>query len=186
MPVFRKSPLILREGLIFPYLGGAQFMQWWAANRPEPLPIGVMLPQSTEQVLHPDRYGTDLPVPVAFADSADDVLFEDTLGALETAILLAVLRDADQAALDLPLGWGGDRYRVYRSSDGPALVWYSVWDGAPQADRFLKQAEAGLVPRARPGYRITAAAVPVAGAAGVRVVHAPAAWAGWTALPSVR
>jgi hypothetical protein len=174
MPVFAKAPLILREGLIFPYLGGAEFMRWWAANRKEALPIGALIPVSTEQVLHPDRYaGQDLPVRVAFADSSTNVMYEDTLGELETQILLAVLRGAESASLDSPLGWGGDRYRVYRTPDGPALVWLTAWDGQAQADRFRERMASGFVARARPGYRVTVTPELVAGKPGVRITNAP-------------
>jgi hypothetical protein len=185
MPVFAGAPLILREGLIFPYLAGAEFMRWWAVNREEPLPIGALLPLSTEQVLHPDRYASaDLPAPVRFADSAGTILHEDTLGELEIQILLAVLRSANEAALDRPIGWGGDRYRVYEAATGPALVWYSSWDSQPVADRFLQQMREGFVPRPRPGYKASADAVLVSGKPGVRLVHAPEDWSGWSNLPA--
>lgn len=186
MPVFAGAPLILREGLIFPYLAGADFMRWWAASQSDPLPIGVRLPSSTEQVLHPDRYARgDLPVTVRFADSLGTILHEDTLGELETHVLMAVLRGAGEAALDRPLGWGGDRYRVYRTPAGPALVWYSVWDGEPLAARFAAEMRDRFVPRTVPDYRATVDQLELAGRAGVRVVLAPAAWSSWAALPEV-
>ncbi len=177
MPIFARAPLVLRESLIFPYVSGAEFMRWWAVSGHPPLPGRGELPVSTEQVLHPDRYPADLPVAVRFADSTPaDVLFEDTLGELEIQILLASLRGGDRAALDAPLGWGGDRYRVYRTADGPALVWISVWDGPAQADRFRGQAEAGFRAMSRPGYRAVVEALQVGRNPGVRVVHAPTAW----------
>jgi hypothetical protein len=187
MPVFAKAPLILREGLIFPYLGGAEFMLWWSQNGHAVLPLGSQLPLSTEQVLHPERYvGKDTPVLVRFADSTADVLYEDTLGELEIDILLAVLRGSEEAALAVPLGWGGDRYRVYRTPDGPALVWYLAWDGQPMADRFRQQMTSGFIPRARPGYRASVEALTIGGKPGLRIVHAPLAWPGRMALPAVR
>ena len=33
-------------------------------------------------------------------------------------------------------GWDGDRYRLVKTSDGPVLEWFSVWDDAASADRF--------------------------------------------------
>jgi hypothetical protein len=187
MPVFAKAPLVLREGLIFPYLGGAEFMLWWSQNERTALPLGSQLPLSTEQVLHPDRYlGRDLPVPIRFADSTTDVLYEDTLGELEIDILLAVLRGSEAAALAVPLGWGGDRYRVYRTPDGPALIWYLVWDGQPMADRFRQQMAAGFIRRAHSGYRVTVEPVAIGGRPGLRIVHAPLAWPGRIPLPAVR
>ena len=176
MPIFARAPLVLRESLIFPYVSGAEFMRWWAASGHAALPARGELPVSTEQVLHPDRYPGDLPVTVRFADSTADVMFEDSFGELETQILLASFRGAGQANLDAPIGWGGDRYRVYRTPEGPALVWLTAWDGAPQAERFRAAAEQGFRALSRPGYRASVASMPVETRPGVRVIHAPAGW----------
>jgi hypothetical protein len=175
MPIFAKAPLVLRESLIFPYVSGAEFMRWWAQGRRSPLPGRDELPISTEQVLHPDRYPADQPVPVTFPDSTATVLFEDTFGELETQILLASFRGSPQATTDLPIGWGGDRYRVYETPGGPALVWLTVWDGEPQRDRFKAAVEEGFRKIARPGYRVSVESVSLAGRAGVRVEHKPTA-----------
>ncbi len=185
MAVFASAPLVLREALVFPYLEGAEFMRWWSENRARPLPAPDELPVSSEQVLHPDRYvGHDLPVALAYADSSSEVLHEDTLGELEIQILLASMRGADEASYDQALGWGGDRYRVSRSPTGLALIWYSVWDGVPQADRAQRLLRDGFV-TPRPGYRFTVDRVDIGGLPGVRVIHAPIDWSGWAAPPSV-
>jgi hypothetical protein len=174
MPVFSEAPLVLKESLIFPYLGGAEFMRWWEANRPEALPIGAQLPLSTEQVLHPERYAAaDVPVAVAFADSSADVMYEDTLGELEIQILLAVLRGGEVATVDRPIGWGGDRYRVVRTPQGPALEWITVWDGQPQADRFRQVMEGPFAARARRGYLVAVSGDSVGGKPAVSVTHRP-------------
>jgi hypothetical protein len=151
-------------------------MRWWAASGHPPLPTRAELPVSTEQVLHPDRYPADAPVTVRFADSTAEVLFEDSFGELETHILLASFRGADQASLDTPIGWGGDRYRVYRTPDGPGLVWLTVWDGAPQAERFRSQVDTGFKALRRKGYAVLVETVTIDGKPGVRVVHGPAGW----------
>ena len=181
MPVFSRAPLVLREALIFPYVAGAEFMRWWKAERRTPLPRRDELPRSTEQVLHPDRYPADVPVRLRFSDSAA-AQFEDTLGELESAVLLAAFRGAAQASLDLPLGWGGDRYRLYSTPSGPALVWFSVWDGAPQRDRFLAAAREGLGQVKRAGYRVEVTPMAIDGRAGIRMVHAPEGWGGKPAI----
>ena len=173
MPIFARAPMVLRESLIFPYVSGAEFMRWWALGGRPPLPAREELPRSTEQVLHPDRYPADGPVTVAFPDSTEKVLFEDTFGELETQILLASFRGADQAVLELPIGWGGDRYRVYETDGGPALVWLTAWDGEPQRDRFRTAAEAGFRKLGRPGYRVSVEPVALGGRPGVRVEHRP-------------
>jgi len=186
MEVFRTAPLVLREGLVFPYLDGARFVHWWTQTHEAALPSTPELPVSTEQVLHTERYAAgDGPVALRFTDAQNDGLYEDTIGELEIAVLLAIFRGADQASWDAPLGWGGDRYRVYRTPDGPALVWYVVWDGTQFADRFAGVAGPGFGARARIGYRVSTEVLTLDSLPVVRVVHAPAGWAGWRALPKI-
>jgi uncharacterized protein DUF6782 len=188
MQVFARAPLALREELIFPYLNGAEFMRWWdSAKTGQPLPTLSALPRSTEQILHPARYAAnDAPVRVRFADSTADVLYEDTLGELEIQVLATVLRGGGEVLTDTPLGWGGDRFRIYRSSAGPALVWYTEWDDSASATRFRGGVGVRLSARERAGYRTSVEPVPGLERPTVRVVIAPAEWNGWAALPKLR
>jgi hypothetical protein len=186
MPVFRSAPLILRESLIFPYLQGAEFMHWWAQSPfRDTLPYGRRMPQSTEQIIHPERYArNDLPVELVYP-AASDVLYEDVLGENEIRVVLAHLAGSDEVQTVVPIGWGGDRYRLYRSSGGPALVWYVVWDDAASAGRFLRSAGAGLRHTPRRQYRAALDSLDVGGRAATRYVLAPADWPKWTDLPAV-
>lgn len=186
MPVFRSAPLILRESLIFPYLQGAEFMHWWAQSPfRDTLPYGRRMPQSTEQIIHPERYArNDLPVELVYP-AASDVLYEDVLGENEIRVVLAHLAGSDEVQTVVPIGWGGDRYRLYRSSGGPALVWYVVWDDAASAGRFLRSAGAGLRHTPRRQYRAALDSLDVDGRAATRYVLAPADWPKWTDLPAV-
>jgi hypothetical protein len=186
MPVFRDAPLILRESLIFPYLQGAEFMHWWAQSPfRDTLPYGRRMPQSTEQIIHPERYArNDLPVELAYP-AASDVVYEDVLGENEIRVVLAHLAGSDEVQTVVPIGWGGDRYRLYRSSGGPALVWYVVWDDAASAGRFLRSAGAGLRHTPRRQYRAALDSLDVDGRAATRYVLAPADWPKWTDLPAV-
>jgi hypothetical protein len=84
----------------------------------------------------------------------------------------------------LPIGWGGDRYRLYQSAKGPALVWYVVWDDARSAERFLRSA-AGLRITARRGYRSSLDSLAVGGRPVTRYVLAPSGWERWEKLPEV-
>ncbi|HTG49405.1 MAG TPA: hypothetical protein VL915_02865, partial [Gemmatimonadales bacterium] len=185
MPVFREAPLILRESLIFPYLQGAEFMHWWAESPfRDTLPYGRRMPQSTEQILHPERYArSDLPVGLAFP-AESDVLYEDVLGENEIRVVLAHLAGSDEVQTVLPLGWGGDRYRLYQTTGGPALVWYATWDEAASAGRFLRSA-AGLRRTPRPQYRAALDSLDLEGRAATRYVLAPSGWARWRELPAV-
>ncbi len=186
MKVFASAPLVIREGLIFPYVGGADFARWWRTNRPGTQPFGPGIPVSTEQVLHPERLARgDGPVDVRFAGDTTDVIHDDTVGELEIAILRSTLAGINEVPTDPAMGWGGDRLRVYRSAAGPALVWYTAWDTPRDAELFMTRIVEPLVATKRSGYRADAVATPVAGRSGVRVVIAPADWAGWGAVPGV-
>src|SRR6266496_4283976 len=56
MNVFGSAPLWLRESIIFPYLGRAEFVRWFEREYPRKQPHGALMPISTEQILHPARY----------------------------------------------------------------------------------------------------------------------------------
>lgn len=191
MQVFARTPLALRFELIFPYLYGAAFVRWWdSARAGHPLPGLAELPQSTEQILHPSRYAEgDRPVALRFADSSADVLFEDTLGESGVQTLAAVLRGDVEVRTDPAAGWGGDRFRAYRTAEGPALVWYLAWDDSTAAARFEEETGSRLRARSRPGYRTAIERVRSDGPGPgpvIRVAIAPAAWAGWRRLPPLR
>jgi hypothetical protein len=186
MPIFRRAPLLVREALIFPYLEGTAFMHWWeTSSHADTLPYGPRMPVSSEQILHPDRYQKgDKPIPLGFpADSA--VVWQDGLGENEIRILLAKLAGSDEVQTVVPIGWGGDRYRVYRSPEGFALIWFVVWDDARASERFLRAAGPGLRGSVRQGYRATVDSLAVEGKPATRYVLAPAAWNRWSSLPTI-
>jgi hypothetical protein len=187
MPVFAGAPLLVRETLIFPYLDGAEFMRWWGTSPfADSLPSGPRMPASTEQILHPDRYlRHDQPVTLRFTGGAPRI-YQDGLGEMEIRVLGAQLRrEAEVPRTVVPLGWGGDLYGVYDSPDGPALVWYVVWDDAPSGDRFAAGTGALLGARSRPGYRARFERLRVDGRPATRFVMAPASWSQWKSLPEV-
>ena len=184
MKVFRSAPLVLREGLIFPYLTGAEFARWHRANR-RGQPFDPPMPVSTEQILHPDRLARgDAPVALRFTGDSAGVIHEDTFGELEIAILRASLAGIGEVPTDLPLGWGGDRMRVYRWPAGPALVWYSVWDTPRDAELFRQRIGDRVAALVRAGYRGTSVPIDVGGRPGVRIVFAPTDWGRWDSLPA--
>jgi hypothetical protein len=185
MPVFARAPLVLRRTLLFPYLEGAEFMHWWRASMgQDAMPWGNRMPVSTEQVLHPDRYRRrDAPVELRFI-SGPAPLYEDLLGELEGRILEAELTGASTDPAGA-LGWGGDRYRLYDTSEGPALVWYAVWDEARHGERFASRVGLPFTARARAGYRALVEPIEVGGRPAIRLIHAPVDWAGWASPPLV-
>jgi len=197
MKIFAQAPLWLRESLLFPYLGGAEFVRWFEREHPGEQPYGRRMPVSTEQILHPSRYAKgDAPTELAFArPPSDTVRYEDDLGEFETRLLLTqFLGDETEAGL-LASGWGGDRYQVLgRAAD--VLVWYTVWDDRVAADRFAKGLERAWGKRRSGGAtgpqglpdgprRSEIKRLVIDGRPAVRLVDAPAGWRGWKNLPRV-
>jgi len=189
MPRFAAAPLVVREGLMFPYIEGAEFMRWWGADtgKSGTVPFGARMPVSTEQILHPERYQKgDGPAVVAFAPSeSGQVLHEDALGELEIRLMGATLAGRGTVSYQPPLGWAGDRYRVIAAEGGPALVWYLAFDDSQSAARFRASIGQRLAGIRRPGYRATLEARPIGAREGVRFIIAPEGWTGWTAPPAL-
>jgi hypothetical protein len=188
MPVFKTAPTLVREGLIFPYLAGADFMRWWmGSEHRDTVPYGRLLPVSTEQVLHPSRYGRgDQPVLLRFKQPGDSATtYEDVLGEFEIRILSAELNNVPDVSTVVPIGWGGDRFRTWRLPGGAAFVWYSTWDDSASAQQFLVRTAGALARKRRLGYRLDIRPLKLGPHPAVRVVLAPTAWTGWAHVPEV-
>jgi len=191
MQQFSKAPLWLREGLVFPYLGGADFVIWYRRKYfDESILDPLHMPTSTEQILHPDRYAAkDEPTDLSFTGpKVDTVQYEDNLGEFETRLLFQQWLNDEAEAARLAQGWDGDRYQVL-GDKADALVWYSVWDDGVAAARFAHGLERAWAKRraSEPaGRRSEIQQLAIQGRPGVRLVDAPAIWKGWTTLPAVR
>jgi len=187
MKEFARAPLWLREGLVFPYLGGADFMVWFRHRSHRSILDSI--PRSTEQILHPDRYAEhDEPTDVSFVPGqSDTVQWEDNLGEFETRLLFQQLLGDEAEATSLATGWDGDRYQVL-GPKSDALVWYSVWDDAGAAARFAAGLQRAWAKRrsGRTARRSEIKQLTVDGRLVVRLVDAPADWKGWRAIPTVR
>jgi hypothetical protein len=74
--------------------------------------------------------------------------YSNSLGRMETGVLLQQVVGAGSAGL--ARGWDGDRFALIEGADGPALVWFSVWDDADARDRFAAalRPALGKLPRA--------------------------------------
>lgn len=179
-PVFRRAPPVIRETLLFPYLAGVDFVHaLWSARRPMdryPAPLDSLLPQSTEQVMHPEERfiaRRDPPVAVAPADVPGDWRVEraDDLGQLETAIFLD--QHLGAGARTAAEGWGGDHCVLLMNPEGAdVILWRSVWDTPAAADRFAAAVRRAAARRA--DRNVNVAREEIDGRPGVRVVDAPA------------
>ncbi len=181
---YARAPMVIREGLTFPYIEGADFVRWFDNVYPGKVPFGHAMPLSTEQVLHHDRYQRgDLPLTVRFTHDSGVPIFEDTFGEFDIDLLRTKLTGEATVHTDPAIGWGGDRLRIYRTPAGPALVWMTVWDDAASGAQFQSAVGTPLSANPRTGYRIAVERRAVGRHPGVRVVVAPAAWEGWKSLP---
>ena len=169
LKVLLAMPPILRESLLFPYTMGLGFVQgmqaqggWDAVNK-----AFVQPPDSTEQILHPDKYfAHEVPVPVTFPKTLASGLgagwkvgLEDSFGEFQMQVWLKQNTTVPAAAaIDAAAGWGGDRVAALNGPDGAwAVVFKAVWDTAADAAAFETVATpivekladpAGLVPGA--------------------------------------
>jgi len=146
-PALADAPPVFRETLLFPYVEGAAFVQAvWRERDGRPAPFGELLPLSTEQIFEwAGEGGPDLPILVKVPRfPGSRVLLENSLGALESRILLESLGVAPVSGGGAP-GWGGDRWALIESDEGIAgLLWVSVWDTAGDRDRYADALAHGL------------------------------------------
>ncbi len=131
----------------FPYWYGPGFVEslheqggWATVNAAYSNP-----PQTSEQILHPDRYLAGEQSQVVDLPALDDVLGDDwrqvgngILGEYVTFYYLYqhVPTESARIAAD---GWGGDRYIAYSNSSGTAfaLVLRTAWDTTSDRDEFV-------------------------------------------------
>ena len=205
MPVFAAAPPIIQEGLLFPYLAGAQFMRDFDArrSRPDEEPYGDRMPISTAQVLHPHVYTSHQePERLGFAglSARDTLVYDDDFGEFETRVALLTWGVDTAVAVAAAMGWNGDRYEVLGTPAGSAVLWVTAWTTPADAAEFARALVAGWARRtgvaapAGDGAEYGAGSgarrwrverLVLRGASVVRLVDAPARWSGWARLPGV-
>lgn len=147
--VLDAAPAYLSTSLYFPYERGIEFVNsLFLAGGEEAVDAAFNdPPQSTEQILHPEKYlaaQRDNPVIVDLPDAQSalgsgwELVVEDTLGEFDLQVLLREngAGNAEAAAA----GWGGSSYAIYQSGSGAnaqaVSVMGSVWDTAADATEF--------------------------------------------------
>lgn len=124
-----NAPAFIRASLLFPYLGGTEFVQalharggWAAVNEAYRTMPG--LPGSTEQIITPEDFGRDLPIPVepievsipgyrlvttsVWGELSFRLMFDQVLG--------------ENASFRASDGWGGDFYHQWFDGQNAALL----------------------------------------------------------------
>lgn len=139
-------PLVLREGMFFPYIHGVRFVKTMRIREGnKSVPFGANLPKSTNQILHYGEFSFDeSDASVTIQIQPDDKwikLYENTLGALEVG---AFLENLIGQKVDFE-GWKGDRFALLESVEGSrTFVWFSVWDTVQDRDQFSGIVESNL------------------------------------------
>ncbi len=165
-------PAILRETLLFPYLSGltmnlGAFTAGGGYGGVDSLFANP--PDSTEQVLHPDKLNPrEAPVPVAIdagriGQLGDGwcVALQDTLGEFQLGVMLGDAAGADKSTADAAAaGWGGDRVALVQGPNGAsAVVLDTVWDTDADATAY-NAALAGMVGKLQAAGRSASALMP--------------------------
>jgi len=155
----KDFPRGIARPFIFQYFDGMIFVEtikrhaggYAALNR-----VWGNPPQTTEQVLHPERYiDRDLPVRITppAKPAGREILLQNTLGELGVRIVLEshLGKDWPRAAA---VGWDGDRILLLSNGDAdPILAWLTTWDSKRDAREFADAAKrvlAVLAPGAVP------------------------------------
>jgi hypothetical protein len=150
LPDMTGIPGWMISQLEFPYLTGSQFVgQLWASGGWDAVNAAYEdPPDSTEQVIHPEKYlDAEEPMPVVVPDIAAGLatglggdwveVEETTIGEAMVGIWLQELGVDDRTATVAAAGWGGDTLTVASRPDGAwSLAWRIAWDIPQHATEF--------------------------------------------------
>lgn len=150
----KTAPRFLVQTLTFPYIGGMNFCgaimssgNWQKINRAYDNP-----PNSTEQILHPDKFigERDEPTPVEECDISGTLgkdykmAYNDVMGEFGIRQILLEFLDVmededDEYMANGPKGWDGDRIALFRNDKiGHSVIsWKTVWDSEKDAQEFF-------------------------------------------------
>lgn len=142
------APRVLRETLLFPYTQGLNWTMklyqrggWAMVSK-----AFTDLPQSTEQLLHSEKYfAREASVKVALADIHAMLgndwkrIDYDVNGEWSYSLILDEFLKSSGESKRAAEGWGGDRYAVYEDakSGSVMLTQMTVWDTEQDAREFF-------------------------------------------------
>ena len=159
LSAYMAAPTFIQQTLAFPYTDGRNFAIALYQRNNDLSGVDAAYadpPQSTEQIIHPDLYGADVPGAAPVAVEMPDVaaalgpaldeewseLDRDVMGEMFFRSLL--LGGIDAAATGVAVapaaaaaGWGGDSYVLLKGpSERYATASVSVWDTSEDAEEF--------------------------------------------------
>jgi len=148
------APAIVKFQLLMPYLDGLKFSRdvfnkrkWKGLNQVLNQP-----PQSSEQILHPEKYFSQekpLAVRIDYRPTSWQEIHAGVIGEYFLNVLLAEGTEIGDAAA----GWNGDAYVIYRSNGSALLLWEAHWDTAQDCARFTAAFRSFLEKKFKPAFR---------------------------------
>ncbi len=153
-----KVPLALREGLVFPYLSGLEFVAHVRKTHPWKAIDAIYSkpPLSTEHILHPEKYESYEQPHLVTAQrpallSGYNETVSTVMGEKGIELFLRSHGVKQERAAVAAAGWGGDRMAVYATQGhtGSKLkdtigVSLSSWDDENDAKEFMEALEHAL------------------------------------------
>ena len=137
---------------VFPYIEGENFVEylyrmggWEAVNQDYKNP-----PKSTEQIIHPEKYGVDNPTNITIKNKCINgwkILGEDKLGEFAIFVMFwnwglakfSYKYGRISYSSTLSDGWDGDWMVVYKKTPGKyGYIWRIVWDSKEDAEDFVE------------------------------------------------
>jgi hypothetical protein len=145
---FKQAPRALAESLVFPYEEG---LEWATAvfkkgGWPAVSAAFSELPQSSEQILHPEKYfAHETPVKVSLPDVRAQLGIKwkridyDVNGEWSYYLILDQFLKSEAESKRAAAGWAGDRYALYEGTAPGELFMaqLSVWDTENDAREFF-------------------------------------------------
>jgi hypothetical protein len=179
LAALQRAPVILQQTALFPYTSGLQFVQtllatggYGAVNAAFGGP-----PDSTEQVLHPEKYVShERPIQVKPASdlaakigSGWSEAARDTLGEFVLRVWLQQGGVTAGEATTAAAGWGGDRLVLFVGPAGAtAIAIETAWDTPADADEFVSAATTAIA-----GLHLHGGIVHAAGSTTVSIAIGP-------------
>jgi hypothetical protein len=155
---FKQAPRVVRESLVFPYEHGSEWATklykrggWKMVSA-----AFEQLPQSTEQILHPEKYfAREAPLKLSLPElrvlgPSWKKIDYDVNGEWGYYLILDQFLTNAAESKRAAAGWAGDRYALYEEpkSGNVLMVQLSVWDTEEDAQEFF----AAYVKRTRQRY----------------------------------
>jgi hypothetical protein len=145
-PIFENSPLYLRLTLVFPYTKGMLFQNAVFDHDGQEGFAEVFRrpPVSTQQILHPEKYFTDVKptqpdLPDAHLPRGYKSLVGGTMGELDHTVLLEQFAGKQRAAEIAP-HWRGSTFELRENKKaGRAVLLYAAeWDSEESARQYFR------------------------------------------------